>query len=160
MESAARMRGLCDFYVRHVAVIGALYCVVPTVVWFAGAFATLPFRWVYVLRMALSLALGAPIAAYVNRFGLSLWLLKHRSAEGPATVLDGMLIGAACGIGSALVPPLTALISSNHPEEARALILATWLIAIVLGSLIGSALAAIGRKCIERGSLGQKGQTR
>jgi len=159
MDRNEGMKRLCDFYIRRVAIIGALYCIVPTVVGHAGAFALVPFRTVYVLRMVLSLVIGAPIAAYVNRFGLSLWLIKHRSAQGPATVLDGALIGAACGIGTALLPPLTALIATNHPEQAKVFIIAVWLISVVLGAVIGGTLAALGRKHVKRGDLGEVSRT-
>ncbi|MBM3333464.1 hypothetical protein FJY63_02270 [Candidatus Sumerlaeota bacterium] len=153
MDRNDKIKRLCDFYIRRVAIIGALYCIVPTVVGYAAGFVLVrPFRTVYVLRMMLSLVIGGPVAAYVNRFGLSLWLIKHRSAQGPATVLDGALIGAASGIGTALLPPLTALIATNHPERAKVFIIVTWLISIVLGAVIGGTLAALGRKHVERGN--------
>jgi len=137
---------LCRFYVERVALVGALYCVVPTLVWFTWMFASLPFRGVYVLRLALSILLGTPVAAAANRFALSLWLLKHRSPSGPGTALDGLLIGGAAGYGSALLPPLTALIATNHPEQAKTFILAAWLAASAIGALWGAALASFGRR--------------
>jgi hypothetical protein len=150
MDNGNRMKRLCDFYIRWVGVIGALYCIVPTLVWFAGTFTLIPFRPVYVLRLVLALAVGSPLAAFVNRVGLSLWVIKHRSPEGPATVLDGALIGAACGIGTVLIPPLTALIASNSLEQAKTFIIICWLVGMAIGICSGGTLAAIGRAHLER----------
>jgi hypothetical protein len=99
------MKRLCDFYIRWVATIGALYCIVPTLIWFAVLFLSVPFRSVYVLRLILAVGIGGPLAGFSNRAGLRFWLIKHGSSDGPATVLDGILIGAACGMGTVLVPP-------------------------------------------------------
>lgn len=150
MSNTDRMKRLCDSYIRHVAIIGALYCVIPTLLWFLGALIVGSFREIYVLRLVLSLGLGGGLAAYLNRFGLSLWLAKHRSQEGPGTVMDGAVIGAAAGLGTALVPPLSGLILSSDFEFAQSLIICVWLIAMVVGTIIGGALATIGRKYIER----------
>jgi len=149
-SSDCAMKRLCALYIRRVTIIGALYCAVPTVLWFAGTFALIPFRGVYVLRLALSLLAGCALSAYVNRFGLSLWLIKHRSSAGPATVVDGVLIGAAVGWGSDFLPPVTSLIGTNHPEEAKAFIIIAWLVAALIGAIIGGSLAAIGRKHLDR----------
>ena len=70
--------------------------------------------------------------------------------DGPAAIHDGALIVAAIGIGSALLPTLTALIKTNHPEMAKTFILITYLAAIGIGATIGAIIAAIGRKCIPR----------
>ena len=155
MDNENRMRRLCHFYIRWAGAIGALYCIVPSLIWFGGAFATLPFRPVYVLRMVLSLVVGTPVAAYANWFGVQLWLIKHRSDAGPATILDGSVIGAPVGMATAFVPPLTALIASNHPHEATVFIIVSWLIAIGIGTVFGGTLAAIGRKHLERSNAGK-----
>lgn len=150
MGNGNRMERLCDWYIRCVAVVGAFYCIVPAVIWFGGMFVLLPFRSVYVLRLVLSLAIGPPLAAWANRFALRLWLIKHRSNEGPATVLDGAAIGAAAGMATALLPPLTALIGTNHPMQARTFIILSWLAAIAIGALFGGTLAALGRAYLKR----------
>jgi hypothetical protein len=144
------MKRLCDWYVRRVAIIGFLYCVVPTLIWFGWLFATQEFRTVYLLRLAISLVVGGAVAAWVNRFGVSLWVIKHRSKAGPATVLDGALIGVATGWASALLPPLTGLIYSNHLELAKLFIIAAWLTAAVVGALVGAILASVGRAHLGR----------
>jgi hypothetical protein len=146
MNEQTGLARLCEFYIRRVTFIGAAYAIIPTIVWFGAVFLLLPFRSVYVLRLVLSLAVGGPVAGFVNRFGVRLWLTKHESSEGPATVLDGVLIGAACGFGTAFLPPLTSLISSHHIEEAKAFIIIAWFAATVIGALIGGVLAAAGRK--------------
>jgi len=145
MANPDGMKRLCDFYIRRVAVFGSLYALVPILIWFIGTFTLIPFRPVYVVRLIVSLAVGVPLAAIANRFGLSLWLIKHRSSEGPATILDGILIGASAGGATVLVPPLTALISSNHPEDAKTFIIAAWLAGIAIGAVLGGILAVIGR---------------
>jgi len=150
MAEAEHMRRLCQVYIRRVKVIGVLYCAVPTLVWFLAVFATVPFRSVYVLRLGLSLVIGGWIGAQLNSFGLSLWLTKHRSQDGPATVADGALIGAAVGVGTALLPPLTGLIGTHHLEAAKSFIICSWTGAAVVGALVGSGLAVIGRRYIER----------
>jgi hypothetical protein len=110
------MQRLCDYYIRRAGLFGAIYCVIPSIGWFCGVVATAPFREVYLLRLGLCLSFGCAIAAYLNRYGLELWLTKHRSVDGPATIRDGALIGAAIGIGSALLPTLTALIKLITPR--------------------------------------------
>ena len=74
---------------------------------------------------------------------MKIWLIKHRSTEGPATVVDGALIGAAVGVGIQILPALTGLIATNHPEEAKAVIIGVWLASIGIGALIGSVLASV-----------------
>jgi MFS family permease len=150
MEESGRMGRLCGFYIRRVKVIGVCYCAVPTLVWFGLVMAMVPFRPVYALRLALSLAVGGWIGARLNHLGLSLWLTKHNSQDGPGTVADGALIGAAVGIGTALVPPLTSLIRTHHLEEAKSFIIWAYLAAVLLGALVGGALAAVGRRHMPR----------
>ncbi|MCY3024397.1 MAG: hypothetical protein NTW87_35940 [Planctomycetota bacterium] len=143
-------QGLCDGYIRRAGLIGALYGIVPVVLWFGATFVVLPFREVYVLRFVLALVTSGVAGAVLNRFGLNLWLIKHRSPAGPATVFDGALIGGAIGAGIALLPPLTSLISSNHLEEAKSCIIGAWLLSAVLGCVIGGTLAVMGRQGVER----------
>jgi hypothetical protein len=150
MAEGSGVKRACDFYIRHVRFIGALYCVVPTLAWFGGTFAKVDFREVYLARLGISLVVGGLIAAWVNRFGLWLWIIKHRSPRGPATVIDGGLIGAAVGVGSCFLPPLTSLIHTNHPEMAKTFIIIAWLAAPAIGAVIGMILAAVGRKHVER----------
>lgn len=150
MENGDSMERFCQLYIRRVVWIGAFYCIVPTVIWFGGMFILLPFRSVYVLRLVLSLMVGPPLAAWANRFALQLWLVKHRSREGPATVLDGAAVGAAAGMATALLPPLTAFIATNHPMQARTFIILSWLAAIAIGALFGGTLAALGRAYLKR----------
>jgi hypothetical protein len=143
------MKRICDFYIRHAGLVGALYCAVPTLLWFLVVVIVVQFREVYLLRLALSLLLGCPLAALVNRRGVSFYLLKHRSPEGPATISDGILIGFWVGAGAALVPPLTLLIRTNHLEQAKTSIIVSYLTVMGIGALIGAVLAAIGRKYLE-----------
>jgi len=144
------MERLCDLYIRHAGWIGAIFCAVPVLVWFAALLLSIPFRDVYLLRLGLCLAVGSPIAAYLNRYGVSAWLCKHRGQSGPATVVDGVLVGAAIGIGSALLPVLTALISTNHPEAAKTFVIVSYLSVTLVGAIMGAVLAAIGRKYVDR----------
>ena len=143
------MKRLCDFYIRHAGLIGALYCAIPNIAWFIVALLCIPFREVYVLRLVLSLAIGCAIAAYLNRYGVEAWLSKHCGPNGPATILDGILIGAAIGVGSALLPTLAVLIRSNHLETAKTVIIVTYLSTAFLGMVFGAILAAIARKYID-----------
>lgn len=144
------MKRLCDFYIRRAGLIGVIYCAVPTVGWFIAALLTFQFREVYLLRLILCLVFGCAIASYLNRYGVEIWLCKHRSVNGPATILDGALVGAAVGIGSALLPTLSALISSSHPEWAKTVVIVTYLSATLVGAAFGAVLAAIARKYIDR----------
>jgi hypothetical protein len=143
------MKRLCDFYIHHAGLIGALYCAIPNIAWFVLALLFVPFRDVYLLRLVLSLAVGCTIAAYLNQYGVETWLSKHRSQDGPATVLDGVLIGAAIGIGSALLPTLSVLIRSNHLETAKTAIIVTYLSAPFLGAIFGAVIARIAQKYVE-----------
>jgi hypothetical protein len=142
------LKGLTDVYLRNLRAIGALYCIVPVAVWSVGLFTLTPFRGVYVLRVALSVIVGGYLAARANEYGVTLWLTKHRSSSGPASVGDGMLIGAAVGMAVALIPPLTNLIASNHPADATLAIILCWLATMLCGAIIGGVLASIGRKHI------------
>lgn len=142
---------LSESYLRHLRGIGALYCIVPVALWLVGIVALLPFRGVYLLRFGLSVAIGGSLAARANEYGVNLWLTKHRSAAGPASVVDGLLIGAAVGMACGLVPPLTNLIGSNHPEEAKLAVILCWLVCMLIGASLGGSLAAVGRKQIPHG---------
>jgi hypothetical protein len=144
------MKRLCDFYIRQAGWIGAVFCAVPTLVWFTAMLVLIPLREVYLLRLGLCLAVGSPIAAYLNRYGVNAWLCKHRSPSGPATVVDGVLVGAAIGIGSALLPVLSALIKSNHPEEAKTFVIASYLSVTLIGAVMGAVLALIAGKYVDR----------
>ena len=146
------MNRLCESYIRHAKLIGAFYCWIPTLAWFGAMMFVVPFREVYLLRLALSLLLGGWIAAGVNDYGVRLWLIKHRSQEGPGTVADGILIGAGVGMGTTFLPPLTSLIATHHPEEAKLLILVSWAAGIIFGGLIGGIVASIGRKYLDHTS--------
>ena len=139
------MKRLCDFYIRHAGLIGVIYCAVPNLVWFMLAFICVPFREVYLLRLCLSLIVGCTITAYLNRYGVEIWLCKHRSTNGPATILDGLLIGAAIGLGSALLPTLTVLISSSNLERAKTIIIVTYLLVTLIGGIFGSIIARIAQ---------------
>ena len=144
------MRRLVDFYIRHAGLIGAVYCAVPSLGWFLVTVAFVRFREVYLLRLALCLTFGCAIAAFLNRFGLEMWLTKHRSKNGPATVRDGALIGAAIGVGSALLPTLSALIQTSDSEIAKTFIIVTYLSATLVGAVFGTVIATIGRRHLER----------
>ena len=152
---AFNMKRVCDFYIRQAGLIGAIYCAIPALIWFIATSLFVPFRGIYLLRLALCLVFGCTIAAYLNRYGLEIWLCKHRSVSGPARILDGALVGAAVGIGSALLPSLSALIRTNHPEMAKTFVIVTYLSATFVGAVIGTMLAAIGRKYIYPTSTGE-----
>jgi hypothetical protein len=152
MGGSVGMKRVCETYIRHSCLIGALWCVIPTLAWFIAALSMVPFREVYLLRLAISLIVGGTLAAFSNRYGVSIWLMKHSSQKGPATVLDGLVIGCSVGMGTALVPPLTLLIATNHLEEAKTYIIVCYLAAMGIGALIGAVLAAIGRKYLDLAS--------
>ena len=144
------MKRLCDFYIGHAGLIGAVYCAVPNLGWFIAALLFVPFRQVYLLRFGLSLVVGCAIAACLNRYGVGIWLCKHRSADGPATIVDGVLVGAGVGIGSALLPTLSVLIRSSRPEVAKTVIIVTYVSAAFVGAVFGAVLATIARKYVGR----------
>ena len=144
------MKRITDFYIAHAKLIGVLYCAVPVFIWFGIVLISVPFREVYALRLALCLLIGCPIGAYLNQYGLDQWMLKHKSASGPGSVCDGMLNGGAIGLGIALLPALTSLISTNHLEEAKTFIIVLYLASAALGGLIGGVVAMTGKKYIAR----------
>lgn len=154
MASESVMKRLCDAYIRNPCLIGFIYGIVPPLIWLAVYLSFPEWRPVYLVRIAIAFVLGGVLGAGLNRFGLSLWLIKHRSAEGPASVLDGTLIGAAISCGSGLLPPLTNLIQTNHPNEAMTAIIASWLASCVIGGIFGTILAVIGRTHVERPATG------
>ncbi|NIR68231.1 MAG: hypothetical protein GWO10_31720 [candidate division Zixibacteria bacterium] len=98
--------------------------------------------------MVLSLVVGCTIASYLNRYGVDIWLCKHHSANGPGTILDGILVGAAIGIGSTLLPTLTVLISSSDTETAKTIIIVTYISVTFVGMVFGAVLATIARKYV------------
>ena len=144
------MKRLCELYIRRAGWIGAGFCAVPSLVTFTVALLSIPFRGVYVLRVALCVVFGSAIAAYLNRYGVDVWLRKHRSADGPATIADGALVGAAIGIGSALLPTLTVFIRTSDAGIAKTLVICTYLTVTLVGALIGAVLASVGRKHVDR----------
>jgi len=77
-----------------------------------------------------------------------MWLSKHKGSYGPAKIIDGTINGAAVGMGTALLPSLTALISTNHLEMAKTFIIVSYAASAVVGAIIGSMVSAIGRKYI------------
>jgi hypothetical protein len=146
------MKKLCDLYVAKAGLIGALFCIVPTLIGFAVVFWVAPFRQVYLCRLAIAIVIGGPVAAYLNRFGLSLWMSKHASPKGPATVLDGALIGWFLGMGMAVIPAFTHFIASNGMDGTKTIVIAIWFIAGVLGAIIGGTLGLVGTKYLDRQS--------
>jgi len=129
-------------------VVGVFHCALPALGWFASMLLFVPYRDVYLLRLVLCLAVGCPIGAYLNRYSVDMWLIKHRSDTGPARIFDGTLNGAAVGIGTALLPALTSLISTNHLEMVKTFIIATYIASALTGGIIGSMFAAVGRTYI------------
>ena len=146
------MKKLCDLYVAKAGFIGALFCIVPTLIGFAVVFCVVPFRQVYLCRLAIAILVGGPVAAYLNRFGLSLWICKHNSPKGPATALDGALIGWFLGMGMAVVPAFTHFIASNDMDETKTVVIAIWFIAGVVGAIMGGTIGLVGAKYVERQS--------
>ena len=146
------MKKLCDLYVARAEFIGALYCIVPTLIGFAVMFCVVPFRQVYLLRLAIALLVGGPVAAWLNRFGLSLWMIKHASPKGPGTVLDGALIGWFLGMGMAVIPAFTHFIASNGMDGTKTIVLLIWFSAGAVGAIIGSTLGWVGAKYLDRQS--------
>ena len=142
------MQKLCDLYIKQAGWVGVFHCAIPSFGWFIGMLLFVPFREVYLVRLVLCLAVGCPIGAYLNRYSVDLWLSRHRGESGPAGIIDGMLNGAAVGVGTALLPALTALISSNHLEMAKTFIIVSYIAAALLGGIIGSMVAAVGRKYV------------
>jgi hypothetical protein len=146
------MKKLCDLYVARAGLIGALYCVIPTLIGFAVVFCTVPFREVYLYRLAIAIFVGGPVAAWLNRFGLSLWICKHSSPKGPATVLDGAVIGWFLGMGMAVIPAFVHFIASNGMDGTKTIVIAIWFIAGAVGAILGGTLGWIGVKYLDRQS--------
>jgi hypothetical protein len=142
------MKRICEWYEAHAALVGAFYSVVPTALWFAGTFIAMEFRGVYVLRLVLALLGGGVCGALASRYAVTLWLARHRSPAGPATVAEAAFLGGAVGAACALFPPLTALIDSNHLELARTFIITAWPCAVGSGLAWGALLGVIARKHI------------
>ena len=140
------MKKLCDLYIQRAGRVGVLHCALPAFGWFVGILLFVPFREVYIIRLALCLAVGCPIGAYLNRYSVDMWLLKHYSDLGPASIFDVTLNGTAVGVGTALLPTLTSLISSNHVEMAKTFIIVTYLASALVGGIIGTIFAAVGQK--------------
>lgn len=107
---------------------------------------TLPLRQVYILRFILSVILGGLAGAYSNSYAVTNWLLRVKKKEYVRGILDGGVGGLFAGIGTAAIPPLTGLIYSNHIEEAKTIIIATWIFGAVAGLITGSLLGFIGTK--------------
>ena len=146
------MKKLCDLYVAKAGLFGALYCIVPTLIGFAVVFCEVPFRQVYLYRLAIAILVGGPVAAWLNRFGLSLWMIKHYSPKGPASILDGALIGWFLGMGMAVIPSFTHFLGSNGMDGTKTIVIAIWFIAGVVGAILGGALGSVGTKYLNRQS--------
>ena len=142
------MKKLCDLYIKRAGWVGVFHCALPSLGWFVSMLLFVPFREVYLVRLALCLAVGCPIGAYLNRYSVDMWLVNHFSDSGPAKIMSGTLNGAAVGIGTALLPALTALIGSNHLEMAKTFIIVSYVASAFVGGIIGTMVAAVGRKYI------------
>lgn len=142
------MKKLCDLYIKRAGLVGVLHCALPSLGWFVGMLLFVPFREVYIVRLALCLVVGCSIGAYLNRYSVDMWLVKHYSDSGPARIFNGTLNGAAVGIGTALLPSLTSLIGSNHLEMAKSFIIVSYIASAFVGGIIGTMVAAVGRKYI------------
>ena len=142
------MKKLCDLYIKRAGWVGVFHCALPALCWFVSMLVFVPFREVYLVRLALCLVVGCPIGAYLNRYSVDMWLVKHHSGSGSARIFDGTLNGAAVGIGTALLPALTSLIGSNHLEMAKTFIIVCYIASALVGGIIGSMVAAVGRKYI------------
>jgi hypothetical protein len=142
------MKKLCDLYIKRAGLVGVFHCALPSLGWFVSMLLFVPFREVYLVRLAFCLAVGCPIGAYLNRYSVDMWLVNHFSDSGPAKILSGTLNGAAVGIGTAFLPALTALIRSNHLEMAKTFIIVSYVASAFVGGIIGTIVAAVGRKYI------------
>ena len=154
------MKKLCDLYIKRAGFVGIIHCALPAVCWFVSMLLFVPYRDVYLFRLVLCLVVGCPIGAYLNRYSVDMWLLKHQRDPGGAKIIDGTLNGAAVGIGTALLPTLTALISTNHPEMAKTFIIVVYVASALLGAIIGTMFAAVGRKYIKAGRRFESAQHR
>ena len=150
MADSPFLRRVADFYVRRAGLIGFLYGVVPCLIGYAWLFFAHSFRSVYVLRFVLSLPIAGLSGACMNRYGLEFWLTRHRSPEGPATVLDGMMVGAWIGVATAFVTPFLSLIGTNHPEQAKSVIIWSWLSAALIGLVWGGIITALAGEHVPR----------
>ena len=146
------MKKLCDLYIKRAGLVGIFHCAVPTIIWIMYIIFTVPFREVYLLRLGLCLLIGCPIGAYLNRYSVDMWIAKHQGPSGPAKIIDGTINGAAVGIGTALLPALTALISTHHPEMAKTFIIVVYNASALLGGIIGSVFSIVGRKYLPMAS--------
>lgn len=90
------------------------------------------------------------MGAWAHARGVTLWLNYHRSPQGPIRISDGALIGAGVGFSGSFIPPLTSLIATHHLEMAKSFIIVAWVVAPVIGGLIGAVLTSIGRQHIDR----------
>jgi len=140
------MKKLSDLYIKRAGLVGVFHCALPSLGWFVGMVLFVPFREIYIVRLILCLAVGCPIGAYLNRYSVDMWVLKHHGGSGPAKILDGTLNGAAVGMGTALLPVLTSLISTNHLEMAKTFIIVSYIASALLGGIIGTIFASVGRK--------------
>jgi uncharacterized RDD family membrane protein YckC len=152
------MKRFGDLYIRHARLVGALYCIVPALAWFVVGICLIPFREVYLLRLGLSVVVGGCVAAWVHEYGVKIWLVKHRSPEGPAGVVDGALIGAAVGFSTQILSALTSLIATNHPEDAKTIIIGAWLTSVAMGALVGSVMASVWGRQISTSSASAESQ--
>jgi hypothetical protein len=151
------MQRFSEAYIRHARLGGALYCIVPAVIWFVVFYFLIPFRSVYLLRLGISVVLGGYVAAWLPAYGVKMWLIKHRSPAGPATAVDGAVIGAAVGGSIQVIPALTNFIATNHPDEIKGTVIVIWLSALAIGAVIGSSTSAILGRSVSRSVDGASG---
>jgi hypothetical protein len=140
------MKKLSDLYIKRAGLVGVFHCALPSFGWFVGMVLFVPFREIYIVRLILCLAVGCPIGAYLNRYSVDIWLLKHHRGSGPAKIIGGTLNGAAVGMGTAFLSVLTSLISTNHLEMAKTFIIVSYIASALLGGIIGTVFASVGRK--------------
>lgn len=149
------MKNICLGYIKHVRLIGALMTIIPVLLAYGYTFMTMPYREVYLLRLALSIIFGGLAGAYANRFAVNNWQARVRSKNIGESIRIGAAGGLFAGIGNAALPPLFTLISSNHIEMAKDMIIGVTAFGAVSGLLLGGSLGLIGATYLFTGD-GQK----
>lgn len=138
------MKRLCEAYVKHIRIFGALMCIIPFSIVSAFLMTQTPFREVYLLRLALGIVFGGMAGALGNEYMVQNFFFRVRTKDYGQGITHGCVGGFLAGTMTAWFPPLTLFISSTDVEQAKTILILSWLGAGLIGVAVGGVFGWFG----------------
>ncbi len=138
------MKRLCEVYVKHIRIFGALMCIIPFSMVSLVLMTQTPFREVYLLRLALGIVFGGLAGALGNEYMVQNFFFRVTRKDYALGITHGCVGGFLAGTMTAWFPPLTLFISSTDVEQAKTILIVSWLGAGLLGVVVGGVFGWFG----------------